>query len=161
MPVVPAAPVASPASLLDQELRTLESFLVLLQQEQTLLETVAIEPLGALAEQKSALTTELARLTDAREAAISRGGFGPGKDGMNAWCETADGNASRGNWQRLRELAAEARALNELNGKLIATRLQHNQKALAVLMAAADRAATYGPDGQQRTGSSGRSLGSA
>ncbi|MDP2808775.1 MAG: flagellar export chaperone FlgN [Rhodocyclaceae bacterium] len=59
-----------------------------------------------------------------------------------------------------RELAAEARSLNETNGKLIALRMQHNQQALAVLMAAADQAITYGPDGQQRGGGGGRSLGS-
>lgn len=59
-----------------------------------------------------------------------------------------------------RKLAAEARALNEANGKLIALRMQHNQQALTSLMAAADRSVTYGPDGQQRVGS-GRSLGKA
>ncbi len=149
------------ASFLDRELRTLESFLVLLRQERALLETASIEPLGALAEEKTRLTVELARLADARDAELTRGGFGNGKDGMSAWCQSTAGAVGRNNWQRLLELAAEARTLNELNGKLIATRLQHNQGALAVLMAAADQAATYGPDGQPRTGSGGRSLGSA
>lgn len=61
----------------------------------------------------------------------------------------------------LRELAAEAQALNETNGKLIALRIQHNQRALNTLLAAADSAATYGPDGQQTAGLGGRILGSA
>lgn len=61
----------------------------------------------------------------------------------------------------LRELAAEARALNETNGKLIALRLQQNRKALDILLAAADNATTYGPDGQQQTGLGGRILGKA
>ncbi|MDP1652678.1 MAG: flagellar export chaperone FlgN [Rhodocyclaceae bacterium] len=61
----------------------------------------------------------------------------------------------------LRELAAEARALNEINGKLIALRLQHNQQALNILLAAADSATTYGPDGQQQTGLGSRILGKA
>jgi flagella synthesis protein FlgN len=154
-------PAATLASLLEQELRTLESFLALLRQEQSLLETVSIEALGELAEEKSALTAELARLADAREAELTRGGFGHGKVGMDAWAESTVSPVSGKNWQRLLELAAEARGLNELNGKLIVTRLQHNQKALAVLMTAADQAMTYGPDGQQRTASGGRSLGSA
>lgn len=61
----------------------------------------------------------------------------------------------------LRELAAAAKMLNETNGKLIALRLQHNQQALNVLLAAADSAATYGPDGQQQSGIGSRILGKA
>lgn len=59
------------------------------------------------------------------------------------------------------ELVSEASALNEANGKLIALRLQHNQQALNVLMAAANTAATYGPDGQQQSGLGSRILGKA
>lgn len=62
---------------------------------------------------------------------------------------------------RLRELAAEARELNETNGKLIAVHLQRNQQALNILLAAADNVATYGRDGQHRVGISNRSLGKA
>lgn len=61
----------------------------------------------------------------------------------------------------LRDLASEARSLNEANGKLIALRLQHNRQALNVLMTAADAVATYGPDGQQQSALGGRILGSA
>lgn len=61
----------------------------------------------------------------------------------------------------LRELAAQARALNETNGKLIGLHLQHTQQALSVLLAAANQAATYGPDGQQQGGLGSRSLGKA
>lgn len=61
-----------------------------------------------------------------------------------------------------RDLVSEACALNEANGKLIALRLQHNQQALNVLMAAANTAATYGPDGQQQqSGPGSRILGKA
>ncbi len=62
---------------------------------------------------------------------------------------------------RFRDLVSEASALNEANGKLIALRLQHNQQALNVLMAAADTAATYGPDGQQQSAVGSRILGKA
>jgi flagellar biosynthesis protein FlgN len=158
---VPTGSAAPLASLLDKESHLLESFLALLKQEQALLETATAEPLGALAAEKSRLTSELSRLAEAREAEMVRDGIRPGKEGMNAWCRSAAGAASRSTWQHLLALAAEARTLNELNGKLIVQRMQHNQKALAVLMAAANQAATYGPDGQQRAGGGGRSLGSA
>lgn len=60
-----------------------------------------------------------------------------------------------------RDLVSEASALNEANGKLIALRLQNNQQALNVLLAAANTAATYGPDGQQQSGVGSRILGKA
>lgn len=60
-----------------------------------------------------------------------------------------------------RDLVSEASALNEANGKLIALRLQHNQQALNVLLAAANTVATYGPDGQQQSGVGSRILGKA
>lgn len=60
-----------------------------------------------------------------------------------------------------RDLVSSASALNEANGKLIALRLQHNQQALNVLMAAANATSTYGPDGQQQSSGGGRILGKA
>lgn len=60
-----------------------------------------------------------------------------------------------------RDLVSAASALNEANGKLIALRLQHNQQALNVLLAAANTVATYGPDGQQQSGVGSRILGKA
>lgn len=62
---------------------------------------------------------------------------------------------------QFRDLISQAGALNEANGKLIAMRLRHNQQALNVLLAAADTAATYGPDGQQQSGVGSRILGKA
>lgn len=77
---------------------------------------------------------------------------------MAAWLGGEE--AARDTWQALLALAARARALNETNGRLIAERLAHNRQALAVLLAAADQAALYGPDGQPRPLGGGRSLGS-
>jgi flagella synthesis protein FlgN len=80
---------------------------------------------------------------------------------MEAWLGGQDGAGSRDAWNRLRALAAEARSLNDTNGRLIGIHLENNQQALAVLLSAANQAATYGPDGQQKPGGGGRSLGSA
>ena len=97
----------------------------------------------------------------AREEELGRRGYAAGRMGMDDWIKSAEGTTSRRRWQQLLELATEARALNETNGKLIAVHLQHNQQALNTLLAAVDQATTYGPDGQQRAGAGGRSLGSA
>lgn len=149
------------AGLLSRELSTLESFIALLQKEQTLLASRANEGLTTLAEEKSAAAIELGRLANLRDQELARLHLPPGRAGMDAWTLTDAGSASQRSWDRLLALAAEGRILNEANGTAIALQLQHNQQAMAVLMAAADRTATYGPDGQARPGPGSRSLGSA
>jgi len=152
---------ATLADLLAQELGLLRSFVALLHREQALLAEGAVEQLGALAQEKSAIATELGVLASARERELAHRKLPSNRSGMDAWVDSPAGTASRNDWQQLLELAAEARALNEASGRLIALQLQHNQQALNVLMAAVDKAVTYGPDGQPRTGGGGRSLGSA
>ncbi len=159
---MPAAPeLVTVAGLLDREFRALQSFVALLRREQTLLEQGSTESLAALAEEKLQAATELADFSASRDSKLIHSGLRPGRAGMEAWAATTAGAGYREQWRHLLELTAEARALNETNGKLIAIRLQNNQQALSILMAAADQAVTYGPDGQQQTGGGGRSLGSA
>jgi flagella synthesis protein FlgN len=149
------------AGLLSEELRTLEAFVALLQKEQALLASGTSDGLSALADQKSNAAIELGRLAAQRDQELTYLHLPPGRAGMDAWTLTDNGVASQRNWDRLLVLAAEARAINEANGQAIALNLKHNQQALSVLMAAADRTATYGPDGQPQGGTGGRSLGSA
>jgi flagella synthesis protein FlgN len=149
------------AGLLVQELEFLRAFVALLGREQDLLGKGSAEPLAALAAEKSTMAAELARLAAARDTELVGLGLPAGRAGMEAWLGSKAGTARQTDWQRLLELTAEARALNETNGKLISLHLQNNQQALSVLMAAVDQAVTYGPDGQQKAGPGGRSLGSA
>lgn len=152
---------ASLADLIAQELGLLQSFAALLRQEQSLLTHGKAEPLADLAREKSDIAAKLGLLASARESDLVRRGFDAGRPGMDRWVALPEGASSRRRWEQLLVLAADTKALNETNGKLIAIQLQHNQQALNTLLAAADQAATYGPDGQQRPAGSGRSLGSA
>ena len=154
-------PGSALADLLAQELGLLHSFVTLMRHEQSLLVDGKADVLAEIAKVKSGLAGQLARRAMAREEELGRRGYAAGRMGMDDWIKSAEGTTSRRRWQQLLELATEARALNETNGKLIAVQLQHNQQALNTLLAAVDQAATYGPDGQQRAGASGRSLGSA
>jgi flagellar biosynthesis protein FlgN len=149
------------AGLIDQELQALRTFVTLLGHEQDLLSQGAVEALSALAPEKSALVTSLTRLATARDAELARLGLPAGRAGMAAWLGGKAEASCQADWNQVLALAAEARALNDTNGKLIGLHMQHNQQALSVLMAATDQAVTYGPDGQQKAGSGGRSLGSA
>ncbi|MDP2107753.1 MAG: flagellar protein FlgN [Rhodocyclaceae bacterium] len=127
------------------EISRLGEFIDLLQREQALLIQGDTEALLLLSEKKTALANTLAALAQERAAEMAE----MGSDTISAA------------WQKLLELAAKARDLNATNGQLISLHMQNNQQALAVLMNAANRAMTYGPDGQQTAGVGGRILGSA
>lgn len=151
------------AGLLTEELREIDAFVELLKQEQDLLATSGnVDSLLPLVEKKSGFAARLAGLSNRRDRLVAEAGLEPGRTGMEALIAAAAGaTALASQWQKLLALAVEARTLNDTNGKLIARRLQHNQQALEALMSATERAATYGPDGQQRGGGGGRFLGSA
>lgn len=150
------------AALLDEEVREVVAFIELLRQEQSLLTAAGSgDSLMPLIERKSGFVVRLKTLADRREQVLGAAGFGSGRAAMDAWLGARPGkDPAAAAWQRLLALAAEARQLNEINGKLIGIHWQHNQAALAALMSAANGATTYGPDGQQRSGG-GRSFGSA
>ncbi|MEZ5616479.1 MAG: flagellar protein FlgN [Rhodocyclaceae bacterium] len=147
--------------LLLEEVAQLRGFLALLEQEQLALAAGDVERVLPLAEEKNGLFGRLAQLGDARGKALAALGLSPDRQGIEGWLARHPEQAgARREWQELLLLAAQAHALNQTNGKLIAERLAHNQQALSTLMAAANQAALYGPDGQARPVGSGRSLGS-
>lgn len=149
------------AEQLHRETTGLEQFIALLQDEQDLLKRGDSEPLLALVERKNTLANQLAVQARARENACIKLGLPAGRAGMEVWLDQHGSAADRRVWERFLVLVKEAHDLNMLNGKLIGIHMQHNQHALTALLAATDRAMTYGPDGQQQTSGSGRSLGSA
>lgn len=151
---------ASPHPLED-EVDKIGEFIVLLRREQELLKSGDTDALLPLIEVKTQLADRLAGLAQAREDRLTRQGFAGGRAGMEDWLRRQGTESQRRTWQTLLELAGEARALNEINGKLIGLHMQHNQQAFTALMNATNRAMTYGPDGQQQAGLGGRILGTA
>jgi flagella synthesis protein FlgN len=148
-------------NLLAEEAAQLRDFLVLLEQEQQALAAGDVERLLSLAAEKNERFGRLAQLGEARGKALVAAGLAANRHGMESWLERHPELAgTRRGWQEFLVLAEKARALNQTNGKLIATRLASNQQALSTLMAAANQASLYGPDGQARPVGGGRSLGS-
>jgi flagellar biosynthesis protein FlgN len=145
-----------------EELAALERFHSLLLQEQEVLTHAHADKLPPLVEQKSALAGRLGQFLAERERSLTASGFPTGREGMDAWLAVQPEKQRLSEiWARLLHLAEEARRQQALNGKLIAIQLQHTQQALAALMSAGGHPLTYGPDGQQRVGGGGRTLGSA
>jgi flagella synthesis protein FlgN len=151
-------------ALLKRTITELQAFIAVIAAERKVLITGDIDQLPDISGKKSALTTRLADLESQREAKLASAGFGAGQPAIDAWLAaegSTNSTSAQTAWKHLLELAAEARRENEINGKLIATHLKQNQQGLAALLGESADAGTYGANGQQKTSSGRRPLGSA
>lgn len=157
-------PDARLGQLVSEELATLQIFVGVLRQEQQFLVAGDIDGLTPLVTEKTNLSSRLAQLAEQRNQILAAAELPSDRVGMETWLAQQTSAAKTSwskNWENLLSLAAEARTLNQANGTLISTRLQHNQQALTVLLTASNQAALYGPDGQTKAGVSGRLFGAA
>ncbi|WP_268987171.1 flagella synthesis protein FlgN [Pseudothauera lacus] len=147
------------ANLLDMEVAQLRTFVALLDREEALLVAGDVDALVSLAKDKTDLYHTLQRLHDARALLLGRNGLDSSADSIVRACEGMPAALAR--WQEVIELARQARERNSVNGKLLIERMQHNQRALAILQSAADRPPLYDAAGNTRPSGGGRILGSA
>jgi len=140
------------------ERSALKNFISLLDTEQQALLSKQSERLLTLAENKTLLVHTLGKLAGERTANLSKQGVDVNLGGIEAWLQThlAD---SLPIWREIKQLAAQARAKNHLNGELIQSTLRHTQNALTALHHAAQNVhGLYGPDGQSRLSAASRTL---
>src|SRR5579864_530413 len=136
------------ATVID-EYSTVEAFASVLALEEKAL--TAIEPLEMLppiVEKKTELVGKLATLEKMRDTQLAELGFPGGWKGM----ELAAGSDTRiaAQWSLLQKAAERAQRSNTLNGSLIRTRMEYNQRALTALNVAVttEKVGFYGPDGR-------------
>lgn len=142
-------------SNLNDECSVLRAFVVLLENEQSILLGQNSEELLPLAEAKTQLANKIANLSEARQRFLP--------EMTRDTAEWLKQNAPQGLpiWHEARQLAANAHRLNQTNGELIQIKLRYNQQALGALYGASQNAAgLYGADGQPNLPSSSRTLGS-
>jgi flagella synthesis protein FlgN len=135
------------AGLLDEEIRCLREFCIAIAEEQSVLVAGQVDKLPDAAEKKAGLASKLNALDAKRNDLLIASGFEPGQRGMDAWRQTQP--ESEALWSSVLELAIKAKTENEINGRLIGSRLQHNQQALSILLGDDGNTVTYGPNGQQ------------
>jgi len=129
------------------ELKALQEFKVTLQAEQKALVGGDVVTLTALSQSKLKQIDHLNRLATERLDRITSLGFAANRHGMDQ-CAKTMGVSALETWRSILALTSEAHQANQINGALIQTHLQHNQQALAALLAATNRASLYGSDGQ-------------
>lgn len=144
------------ADLLARESDFVREFIASLNQEQEALKRGETEPLAAITRRKTELVEQLNAVERERHVLLQRAGHTGDREGMMAWIAGNPGERAAGErWGKLMELAAEARRINQLNGRLIAIRLHATNQALGVLTEQPQRTGLYGRDGltTTRTGS--------
>lgn len=155
------APPSDLAKNLEAELRAYQDFIQVLQTEQDALVQGNIDPLLELARIKSGKVVVLSQLAESRARFLGAQGCAQEQDGMTRWLQQHDNKNPQiaELWRQLLTLAENAQQLNQINGGMIDTRLRNNQQALAILQAAANQGALYGPDGQTQAPGLGRTIG--
>ncbi len=147
------------ALLIEAEAIQLREFIALLEREEALLITGDSDALLGLTKDKNDRYRQLQRLHDDRALLLGRLGRTTSDATLRELCASLPRVLSR--WDEVLDLARQARDRNALNGNLLIERMQHNQAALSVLLAAADHPQLYDADGQARPTGGGRMLGSA
>ncbi|MGE5470018.1 MAG: flagella synthesis protein FlgN [Bacteroidota bacterium] len=144
------------ADLLSREADMVSRFIALLNEEQAALNSGTPSQLTEIGNQKLALVEQLNQLEAQRGQCVAPSTRADDPTGMIAWLAQHPQDRQVGPlWEKLLGLAREAKALHELNGKLIAIRLKQTGDALAVLEQHKREHTFYGSDGQasQATGS--------
>lgn len=142
-------------TLLVAETQQLAEFVAALEQEKKVLSERNIEPLFALAENKSRLARQLQQMSDSRSIVMLQAGLPHDKSGIEALL----GAEGKEIWAAYLSVAQQAKQLNQANGAHITERLSQNHQALAILMAHSDQPTVYGPDGSSKTRPGSRLLG--
>ncbi|NBS58604.1 MAG: flagellar protein FlgN [Betaproteobacteria bacterium] len=104
----------------------------------------------------------MTRFAQQRNTRLRSAGYTADVAGMQAWlAQRAAYPAIANAWAMVGELAREARDQNEINGLMVAMKLQRTQRQLAFLNRAASNEPMYASDGVTCSAVRQRSLGEA
>lgn len=140
----------SPTQTIAAEHQHLDALVALMKQEQQSLVALDADELSSLTTQKNALLASLSSLSQKRHAALRAAGCEGSEAGMEPWLAASDEGGAREQWERMLDVAREAKELNRVNGMLISKQLAHNQGVLNALRTPtnAPTGAIYGASGQ-------------
>lgn len=149
------------AEILRQELTLVEGFNALLENEKLALQGKDTDQLSTITAEKLALVQKIEEADGVRNRFVIAAGQPGDRQGLEALLGKTGDAAAKALWQALLTQAELARSLNLTIGKLIATKMQSNDKALAVLTQHTPRSTVYGPNGLTSNRFGGRIIESA
>lgn len=150
------------SAITEREVALIARFIELLKDEQETLRRADPEPLATIGAAKLTLVEQLNLLESERRTALGIGGEDKTRVAMDNWLAANPAQKLAAlNWQKLLELANEARQLHELNAGLVALHLQQTGEALNILANRRPADGLYGSDGQAAPPSGSRIVDSA
>ena len=147
----------TPDDMIAEEIEGYRSLIRALESESVALCKVDAAALQAAAEVKQREVVALEALARRREACIREADYPLTQSGIQHWLIDCDpsGHAHL-QWERLRDLAREARDANARNGRMLKRSQRHFSNSLHALLDAAGVPTTYGADGTARHAASTR-----
>ncbi|MFZ4699529.1 MAG: flagella synthesis protein FlgN [Candidatus Methylumidiphilus sp.] len=148
---------AGPLARIEEEIAAVKTLLRLVETEQlALLRPVDADELHGLTAQKMEAVGRIGDLTRLRHAALSQGGYRADETGMRDWVADAPDRSAHERWEFLLSMSGKVKALNQMNGRLIAKLMHQNQTILGVFGMAAKGMGLYGADGRPQGFGAGR-----
>lgn len=147
--------------LIEREITLISRFVDALRKEQDVLKEGRADDLLPIVEEKSVLAEQLNVLEGERHALLGLGHAAYDAKAMSDWLATANDPLAAVNWKKLLELAREAKALHQINGRLIDMHLQNTTGSIAVLTQKSVPPPLYGADGQTANHTGSRIVDSA
>jgi flagellar biosynthesis/type III secretory pathway chaperone len=136
---------------LREEIAGFQALIKVLAAEAEALRRADADALSVLSGAKLEHVGTLQTLARQRAVEMKRSGLPDNAAGVQAWLGQAmDADEARADWQRLTQLALEAKRQNDVNGRLAARQRWHFDAALGALLQAAGVSSVYGADGRAR-----------
>lgn len=150
------------SALTEQEIGLMTDLLSRLKEEQDALKNGNAGALPTLGEAKLKLIEQLNAIETARSQFLLCKGGTDVRAAMQAWLAAhPDQLTLATSWNKVLDLARQAKLLHEVNGKLVGMHLQQTNEMLAALTSPAQQNTLYGSDGQASLASGSRIVDSA
>lgn len=154
--------MAGIAAITEREIELISQFIALLKEEQDALKRADPSVLQDIGAQKATLAGQLNGLESGRRSALGLTDDRNTRTAMAEWlAQHPEERNAAVNWEKLLELASEAKQLHELNANLVAMHLRLTSDALTILMRQSGQNTLYGSNGQAATASGSRIVDSA
>jgi flagellar biosynthesis protein FlgN len=147
------------ATLLGQEISSLDQLAALLAREHELLVANDVDALEVAMAERQVCVGSIVRVEDERRSLCRMLGYStdlPGLERLLAWCDPSGSLKAR--WGECATRGARCRDLNDRNGALVNARLKRVETLLGALTGKPAEGSTYGPAGAYATPRAGRML---
>ena len=147
------------ATLITEESTGLAQLIDLLEHEHGLLVAGDAVALGAAINERQRCVGRIARVDEERQAMCRARNLpldATGLESLLRWCDPAGTLSAR--WAECAAAATRCRMLNDRNGALVGTQLQHVRARLGTLIQSSRETLTYRPNGAYSQGAVGRML---